>query len=574
MRARSVLNLSVVFVAVLSIIVALTGTTGAQRRPPPQSGQAPPDVILLNGKIATVDADNSMAQAVAIRDGEFIAVGRNGPVRALARRGTEIIDLNGRTVLPGLIDGTLHGVRNGYHCFSRAVRHDLTFSRADALAAYAAKGQELPPDTWIFTTSGSWGVNQLDTPGMFTREELDSVLPNHPVFVQALGFSGVQVNTRALDLLGLSAGDPGVEVDPDTGEPTGRLTAPASGMASRAIGAQLETLTIDQQEDCLADFVREANRVGLTAWDDPGGNDPFDHQGRLIEALREGHGFQAVNQLWRDGRMNARVVLHLTSFGGLETVLRDTRHAFSVIGDDVLRIGGPGEEIMSAVGGVYPPDEYGEILRHLIRNRWNFQHHATQEITQSTTLDAWEAAVAAAGPIEDLHWAMLHPGDGPASPTAETLARLEALGAGVVPTNPSVRGGTSHPPYKRIFDSGTRMCLGTDAMNAGPYPPFINMWYTISGKTHDPDVPGVTPEQRLTREEALRATTANCAWFVHQEDRLGSIEVGKHADLVVLSDDYFTVAEDDIRTLTSVLTIMGGRVVFADAEFAGLEEVS
>jgi predicted amidohydrolase YtcJ len=545
----------------IALVLAIVAATGASslNGPPALKADDAPDLILYNGKIATVDASNSFVEAVAIRDGKIVATGQKGQVKALARPGTQVVNLNKRTVLPGLIDGTLHGVRNGYHCFSRAVRHELNYTRSAALAAYAARGAQLPDDVWVFTTGG-WNVNQLDVPGMFTKAELDAALPANPVLVSGDGFTGSQTNSRGLALLGL----------PTTG--TGQLAAAQAAPARRAIGTQLEQLSIDDQASCLREFLRAANRAGLTAWDDPGGNDPFDPQGRAIEAFREGHGFQAVNQLNREGRLDARIVLHLTSFAGLANVLRDTRHAFSMIGDDMLRIGGPGEEIMATVGGVYPQPEYQEIVNHLARNRWNFEHHASLGITQRTMLDAWEAANALY-PIADLNWVMLHPHDGPENPTAETLARVKALGAGIVPTDSNVQGGgEEHPPYRRIYESGARSCLGTDAMNAGPYAPFINIWYTISGKTLEPGAAGVLPEQRLSRAQALRMATANCASIVDLEGKVGTLELGRYGDLIVLSKDYFSVPEDEIRKLTSVLTVVDGRIVYADAEFAALDD--
>jgi predicted amidohydrolase YtcJ len=564
-RRRTLIGLAVAALVTTAAVSASGPTVNKQIR---QANA--PDLILYNGVITTVDDKNSTMKAVAIRDGKIIAIDdQSGRIKALADDGTEVVNLNGRRVLPGLIDGTLHGVRNGYHCFSQAVRHELNYTRSGALAAYAARGAELADDTWIFTTAG-WNVNQLDMPGMFTKAELDAALPRNPVMVQGNGFAGMQVNTRALQLLGLGPGSPGVEVDAN-GQPTGRLTQPAGGMVNRAIGTQLETNSIDRQADCLAEFMRAANRAGLTAWDDPGGNDPFDPQGRAIEALREGHGFQAIDELHRQGRMTARVVLHLTSFGGLVTVQRDTRHAFSLIGDDMLRIGGPGEEIMFAVGGVYPLPEYQEIVNHLARNRWNFQHHASLGITQRTMLDAWEQANAV-HPIADLNWTMLHPHDGPENPTAETLARIKALGAGIVPTDSNVQGaGDEHPPYRRIYESAARSCLGTDAMNAGPYAPFIDIWYTVSGKTLQPGATGVLPEHRLTREQALRMATSNCASILDLEGKVGTLEPGKYGDLIVLDRDYFKVPVDDIKGLTSVLTVVNGEIVYGDAEFAGLD---
>jgi predicted amidohydrolase YtcJ len=174
-------------------------------------------------------------------------------------------------------------------------------------------------------------------------------------------------------------------------------------------------------------------------------------------------------------------------------------------------------------------------------------------------------------PIADLRWFMLHPGSGPANPTQEIFDRLRALGAGIVLTDSGVRGGASHPPYRRAYESGTETCLGTDALNASPYPPFLNLWYTISGKTQLPGQPGVVPEQRLTRMQALEMATRKCGWFMDLEDEIGSLKVGKRADLIVLDRDYFRVPVDDIRTLTSVLTVVDGEIVYADGQFAGLD---
>jgi hypothetical protein len=122
----------------------------------------------------------------------------------------------------------------------------------------------------------------------------------------------------------------------------------------------------------------------------------------------------------------------------------------------------------------------------------------------------------------------------------------------------------------RTYESGTETWLGTDALNASPYPPFLTLWYTISGKTQLPGQPGVAPEQRLTRMEALEMATRKCGWFMDLEEKIGALEVGKRADLIVLDRDYFKVPVDDIRTLTSVLTVVDGDIVHADGKFAGL----
>jgi imidazolonepropionase-like amidohydrolase len=173
---------------------------------------------------------------------------------------------------------------------------------------------------------------------------------------------------------------------------------------------------------------------------------------------------------------------------------------------------------------------------------------------------SWER-VKAIAPITELAWRMLHPGGGPEVPAADTLARLSALNAGVVPTNSNAKSGgiSDHPPYRRIYESGTRACLGTDALDVSPYPPFLNLWYVI--KTTVPAVAGVVPEQRLTRHEALRLATERCGWFIDLEGKVCSLAPENYAQLIVLNKDYFAVPEDEIRTLTSVLTLVRGRIV-------------
>jgi len=525
------------------------------------------DLILHHGDIATMDEHGSFVEAVAVRDGKILAVGSNRQIRSLANDETQVIDLMGRTVLPGLIDGHLHGLRNGYHCFTQAVRLDNVFSRGQALEMYRAKGEQLreqfPVDTWIFTTAG-WTVRQLDRPGMFTLTELDEVLPETPVFVLGNSFTGVQVNSHALQLLGLKPGSPGVEVD-EMGNPTGRLTGQAQTTAGAAISAQLNTRSIDEQAACLEDFIRTANSLGLTAWNDPEGNQqPFITDGSCQEFGQGLHDHQAVIQLRREDRLNARITFHvMNNFSGLKQLLPDHRHPLGFMGDDLLRYLGVGEEVLCP-GNEPPPDpkEYRAIAEFLAANRMSFEHHASADATQEAELDGWEHANQVYL-IARLHWTMAHPGEDGVSPTDRTLARARALGIGMTPgtSGTLTTAGGRTPRFKSMFDSGIHLCLSTDAMNVAPYPPFITLWYVVSGRTLDPDVTGVPPAQRLTRMEALRAKTVDCAWNFAQEGRLGSLEVGKHADLIVLSADYFSVPTDDIRAITSVLTVVGGKIV-------------
>ena len=509
-------------------------------------GEAAPDApetIVHDGRITTMGGRGTV-QALAIRDGKVIAAGTDGDVRELAGQGTRLIDLDGRRVLPGLIDAHLGGARLGSsECFSRSPRFDALFKRNEALLDVADRAARTPAGRWLFQLGEGWNVAQLDVPGMITRAELDAIAPNHPVYLQAAGLpgGGGQLNRLGLRRLGLGPGSPGVVRD-SRRRVTGQVTGEANRRALRAVRRDIARLSLDEQEACTKLFVRELNRRGLTAWNDAGGS------------------YAAVNRLHRAGELDARVRLNLLP--------GSTANQIGGIGDDALRIGGIGEPALKpGARGVYPPAAYRALLGPLAADGWGFEHGATRRTTQQGLIEAWET-VNRRFPITDLRWRMLRPGDGPAEPNIDALARLKELNAGVVPTPTGVTGGASHPPYRRIYGSGTRACLGTDA---SPYPPFVGLWYAVSGTTSVPNQGGVAPDQRLTREQALEMATRRCAWFMGLDDRIGSLDVGRLADLIVLSDDYFEVPTDRIRTLTSVLTMVGGQVVYGAGRYERLQ---
>jgi predicted amidohydrolase YtcJ len=203
-----------------------------------------------------------------------------------------------------------------YFCFTRSPRFDTIYSRSEAINNVASKAARTPAGKWIFQLAGAWNINQLDVRGMLTRAELDSAAPNNPVFLQGTGFTGVQTNTKGLDALGLTAASDGVALDAN-GVPTGQLTGTASTLATRTVGTELGTLTLDEQDACTVDFIRELNRRGLTGWDDPAGNNPLSPTGVTDPVLIGSHGYQAINRLYRQGRLNARVRLSFSCFGSI-----------------------------------------------------------------------------------------------------------------------------------------------------------------------------------------------------------------------------------------------------------------
>jgi predicted amidohydrolase YtcJ len=555
-RAGTVLAATLAAIAFTAVLANAGRWWDGGSRPADLRQVGAPDLLLYNGKISTVDARDSVVQAIAIRDGEIVATGRSGRIRGLAKRGTQVVNLRGRRVLPGLIDGHLHGMRNSYHCFTQTVRLDLITERAAALAAYAAKADELADGRWIWTTAGGWNLNQLDDPRVFTFDELTAAAPRNPVWVTGSGFAGPRVNQAALDALGLSPGSPGVVLGPD-GLPTGQLTAPATGLANAAILEQLDALGIEGEAGCLADFIRAANSRGLTAWKDAGGNTaPWGTTGAINAGL---HVQEPTMHLYRSRGLDARIAYHdMSNYEGFPRVRSDTENAVGFLGDDMLRYLGPGEDTMATDA------DYADFTRYAAGKRLSVETHVGEH---DAILDGFEAGNEVY-PVSELKWRIAHPEDG--EPTDDQLARAARLGIGYALTFSTVRNGAPGPRFRSTMESGTRMCLASDAMNVAPWAPFQNLWYVTTGDTLIPGVPGVPEDQRLTRREALRHATVECAWFLDQDGRLGSLEPGKHADLIVLSDDYFKVPDDAIKDIRSRLTIVDGRIVHAAGEFAYL----
>lgn len=513
-----------------------------------------PDMVLYNGHITTEDPSNPEVQAIAIRGGDIVAVGRNGPMRSMARQRTRLVDLHGRRVIPGMIDSHIHALRMGYHCWTQDVRLDLITSRARALQMYADRAAALPDGKWIWTESGGWSLQQLDDPRMFTFAELSAAAPNNPLWIIGGGISGAYVNQKALDVLGLSAGSPGVTLGAD-GKPTGQITGAAAQAASKAIVDQLDAMTIDDTAKCLSDFIADANRAGLTGWADAVGNTaPWGTTGSINSSWAD----EALTQLYRDGNLHARVAYHemadAYSPGALAHELASLENAVGFVGDDYVRYLGPGEDMMATQG-----QDYVTYAKFAARKRLSVETHVGGNIDD--ILSGMEAANAVER-IAPLKWRIAHPAGG--LPNREMLDRAKALNVGWALTFSSVRTGQAGPPYRDVMNDSAHMCLGTDAMNVAAWAPFQMLWMVTTGHTLLPGVAGVPADQRLTRAEALKHYTAECAWFIDQDGRLGKLKPGYHADLDVLSADYFSVPDDQIKDLHSVMTIVGGKVVYAD----------
>src|SRR5882762_3365236 len=491
---------------------------------------------LVNGKIHTMDKSDSIVSSVLIKDGKFAAVGH--------RRGDDggdecahTINLHGRTVVPGIIDSHNHiillGLRPG-----RDTRLENANSIAEALATLTARAKEVQSGEWI-TSIGGFSRNQFFPAPQATRfptlAELDAdpVLREHPVFIME-SFSGPgQVNAKAKKFLVNN----GVPVGAVAGQDEGYVDGGAFGVATPCTTALFllrKMQTRDSMLLGLTDAMRYAAGIGVTTHLDQGGfpfsvpvvGDPSD--GAASFDRYRAH--DSVRALYHQGELTNRIWIN---FLHVEEDVNTPELRARLLNIPVFALPG------------LPLD-------------WR------------VIIDGWQSVndemVAAGNPdgIKKLRWVLAHV---PVI-TPDYLQKLKNLGGGV-----NVLGGwrwltgtatQNGPPFRDILASGIPVGLSSDGMQISTMSPWINLYYVVTGKNARGQV--INGNQTLLRNEALRLYTANNGWFLNAEDKLGTIEEGKLADLVVLSADYFSVKEESIKDIYSVLTVVNGTVVHDDLD--------
>ncbi|HZI80492.1 MAG TPA: amidohydrolase [Vicinamibacterales bacterium] len=530
------------------------------------------DTVLINGKVVTVDERESVVEALAIRDGRIVATGTTAAIRKLAGSGTRTIDVQGRTVIPGLIDSHLHAIRAALS-FSTEVNWIGARSLEEALGRIRKAAQTMPRGAWLIV-AGGWNEQQFAERRRPTQAELEAAAPENPVYVQ-LGYGWAVLTDdglRALKLASDADVPNGGRLERDaSGKPTGAVTGPQAAII--ALFDRLPRPTYAQQVEGTRAFFRELNRLGLTGVMDPGGNNltPPD--------------YAAVQEVWRRGEMTVRVAYSLNGqTSGRE--LEDYKSLLSLVpmrfGDGTLRFVGLGERLTEAMNNNPRPgdadkEKYYEIARWAAQRGYGLTMHWGPDATVDHLLAIFER-VNKEIPIAPLRWSIAHLNDA----SAKTLERMKALGVGWTVQDAMYFGGEGFvkqagpdaarrvPPVVTADRLGVRIGGGTDAHRVASYNPFTALQWFLDGKT----VSGLAmrgPEEIPTRQQALRFYTKGSAWFSHDDGERGSLEVGKLADLAVLSKDYLTVPVAEVGDIESVLTMLGGRVVYAAGTFASLE---
>jgi predicted amidohydrolase YtcJ len=533
----------------------------------------PVDTALVDGKIVTLDAGSTVAEALAVRDGKIVAVGRSADIRALAGPSTRVIDLGGRTVIPGLIDSHMHAIRAALF-YATEVNWIGTRSIPEATARIAAAVKTAKPGQWIIV-AGGWTEQQFVERRRPTQAELVSVAPDHPVYIQSF-YSAALLTPAGFKTLGI-ANDADVpprgKIERDAqGNPTGWITGD-----NPTITTLFDRLPLPSFDDSVAgtmQFFRELNRLGLTGVSDPGGFN-------LTAAS-----YLPLFKVWQDRRLTVRVVFSLfAQRPGKE--LEDYQNLTQMLpmgfGDDMLRFNGIGENV---TWGMYNNDnpteaqkqQYYEIARWAASRGMTLTQHWSNDASVRHLLDVMER-VNRETPIAKLRWSIAHLNDA----SAASLQRMKALGVGWLMQDAMYFNGDGvikargleaarrTPPIKTALNTGVAVGGGTDAHRVMSYNPFASLQWMVDGKTIA-GTPTRDRDELPNREEALRLYTRGSAWFTHDDEKRGVLASGRLADLAVLSKDYTGLPSDDIGAIESLLTMVGGRIVYASGPFAALEE--
>jgi predicted amidohydrolase YtcJ len=564
--------------AALALVLVAGAVAGARSQAPPA------DLVVLNARIVTLDAQSRIAEAVAIRDGVFVAVGSTADVRPLVGSSTRVIDAGGDTVVPGLIDSHVHalGVAG-----AEARQPFVDLRSIDAIQAWVRdEAARTPAGTWIWSPRVfPTRVRERRFP---TRAELDAAAPRNPVVVD--GAYALMVNTAALEAAGISAETPnppgGAIVKDDEGRPTGLL---------RNVGGLLSRFRPDTDGvplDMLETVHRKYLETGITSVVERGAN---------VEGYRAYRALQDASRL----RVRATVTIRVNSDGTVadtERFIRALPFRFGE-GDDRLKVGPlkivadggilagtaymrhPYGANASALYGVADPGYRGfltrtpEALNAIIRTGhrlgWQMSAHVTGDAGVDAVLDAVEAAHGDA-PITDRRFTLIHA----YFANADTARRAARLGV-IVDTQPAwyfkdadaLAEALGSARLERFIgldtwlDGGVTVAINTDHMfglepntSMNPYNPFLTMYVAVTRRTEGGQVFGAG--QAVSREQALRMMTTEAARLSFDEDRKGSIEVGKLGDLVVLSGDLFAVPAEDIRHIRAKTTVVGGEIAY------------
>jgi hypothetical protein len=526
----------------------------------------PADTVLVNGRITTLDGTSSVSEALAIEAGRITATGSAEEMRKLAGPATKIIDLNGRTVIPGLIDSHIHAIRAGFR-YATEVHWDGATSIGEAMERLRSTAVHAAPGAWLIV-AGGWTPRQFTESRRPTEAEVTAVAAEHPVYIQ-LFYGSMLINAIGRERLGITSEEdlPGAIFD----HGNGWIAGPSAAITSTY--SRLPKPDMEQAIDGTRRFLRELTRFGLTGVIDPGGHN------------LDAEDYAALFRLWRERSLPLRVVYSISAprpGKELEDFETYTRFLPMGTGDDWLRFNGIGECVTWGMYNNETPDEadkaeFYRVALWAAKQGMTLTVHWNNDGSVHHLLDVLEQ-VNREIPLAKLRWSIAHLHDASDS----SLQRMKALGVGWLmqdglyfsaPSYIAERGPDQMrrtPPIVTALRLALPVGGGTDANRVMVPNPFVSLRWMLDGRTVD-GIATRGAEEIPSREQALRLYTQGSAWFAHDEDRRGRLMPGMLADLAVLSEDYFSVSVSRIAQIESLLTMVGGKVVYAAGPFSDLD---
>jgi predicted amidohydrolase YtcJ len=562
-------------------VFALLGLLALTACDPAEAPSDGADLILVNGTVITVDSEFGEAEAVAVQGDRILAVGTSDEIRGMAHDGTEVIDLDGRTAIPGFIEGHGHYVSFGDSQTILALADARTWDDIVQMVAEAA--QEAAPGTWI--RGRGWHQEDWDpapeqtVQGVPTHHSLSEVSPDNPVLLTHASGHGSFVNARALELAGIDRETPdpdgGTIVRDAEGEATGYLRQAAQGLATRARARTEDSLSDEEEAALFRRHVELAGEAalahGVTSFHDAGSNfatiDGFRQladEGALpvrLYVMVRGESHESMEERLADYRL----VGHANHFLTVRSIKTQIDGALGTHGAWLLE---PYADMPESSG--LPQRDPGEIRRTgeiALEHGFQVNTHAIGDRGNREVLDVYEELYAEAAANPDLRWRIehaqhLHPDDIPRFGELGVVASMQGIhatsdGPWVPPRLGEERSRTGAYAWRSLIDSGATICNGTD-VPVEPISAIASYYASVSRMMANGE--RFFPEQAMTRMEALESYTINCAWAAFMDQDLGSVTPGKLADIVVLDRNLLTVDEAEIVDTQVEMTILGGEV--------------
>jgi len=507
------------------------------------------DLIFINGTILTMDTESSIVSSARVQGNKFVAVGNDIDISGDC---AQVIDLEGRTVIPGLIDSHTHFIRTAQAPGPFILGQEASSTIAEYQQALRTASEKAAPGEWVVAVGGLTPL-QFQEQRLPNTEELTAAVPGNPVWIQRGYLADGIVNELGRRILverGVPVSDDGI--------------SPAAEGGLRYI---LRTRTEERMLDRFRDYMNYAVSTGLTTVIDQG---CCDFLGAELD-INDRPNFSVLDMLWRSDELKLRMRLQydhrdILEQDDLRSVSARVLNSQVGIGDGFYRVVGVGERVIADEA---TDEEVFEAYLNVARAGWPLSQHTIWEDEIERYLSIMER-VAAEIPIRELRWSLEHIFE----ITPNQIERLKAIGVSVrVQDHDILRNGSTGwnpgPPLKTLLESGIRMGAGTDSGVVGSLNPWLALYFMVTGKHMGGEL--IIPGEQISRLDALRLYTADNAWFLGEEDSLGSIETGKLADLVVLDQPFLEIAEDELRNVASLLTLIDGKVAYATGAFSNLQ---